>query len=140
MAGSCRARGMGLANPSVMTTDWVLLIEDNEDFREMLKDSLERSSFEVVAIADGAEALALFDAGKQPSVVLSDMVLPGILGPSILEYMACHNALRDVVVGIITGSPDLAPAGYPVFTKPVNLRDITDFVASSMPSARAHAR
>ena len=131
---------MGLATRPIMPTNWVLVIEDNEDFREMLKDSLELSSFEVVALADGAEALALFDAGSKPSVVLSDMVLPGILGPSILEYMACHSALRDVAVGIITGSPDLAPEGYQVFTKPVNLREITDFVKSSMPSARAHAR
>lgn len=65
----------------------------------------------------GAEALALFDAGSKPSVVLSDMALPGILGPAILEYMACHNALRDVAVGIITASPDLAPDRYQVFTK-----------------------
>jgi DNA-binding NtrC family response regulator len=131
---------MGLATAESMTTEWVLLIEDNEDFRQILKDSLELSHFEVVALSDGAQALALFDSGSKPSVVLSDMVLPGVLGPTILEYIAIHDELRDVTVGIITGSPDLAPEGYPVFTKPVNLREITEFVSSSMPSARAHAR
>ncbi len=135
---------MGLALSPIMPTegptDWVLLIEDNEDFREILKESLELSSFEVVALSDGAQALALFDAGSKPCVVLSDMVLPGVLGPSILEYIAGHSALRDVTVAIITGSPELAPEGYPVFAKPVNLREIINFVRSSMPGARAHAR
>ncbi len=136
---------MGLAitarMPTDGPTDWVLLIEDDTDFREILKDSLERQSYQVVALGSGAEALALFDSGgTAPTVVLSDMKLPGVLGRSIVEYIAGNSALSECTVGIITGSPELAPKGYPVFTKPVNLREITDFVASSMPSAAARAR
>ena len=67
----------------------VLLVEDNELNREMLIRRLTRAGVEVIAAADGQEALDLM-ISDQPSVVLMDMNLPVLDG-----WTACRRARED---------------------------------------------
>ncbi len=65
----------------------VLIVDDNESTREMLKISLERSGHEVLGQAeDGQSALKAF-AELRPEVVLLDIIMPGISGIEVLEEM-----------------------------------------------------
>lgn len=73
-----------------MTTSGpVLLVEDNELNREMLIRRLSRAGVDVIAAADGREALDLM-LSEQPSVVLMDMNLPVLDG-----WTACRMARED---------------------------------------------
>lgn len=73
-----------------MTTSGpVLLVEDNELNREMLIRRLNRAGVDVIAAADGREALDLM-LSEQPSVVLMDMNLPVLDG-----WTACRMARED---------------------------------------------
>jgi len=107
---------------------YILIIEDDEAMREVVGDYLRLSHEDVRTVADGAEALALLEAGDPPACVISDVVVPGVLGTSVVDYMRASPRLRDVRVAFMTGSPELAPDGYRVFTKPLHLRELQAFV------------
>jgi len=120
---------MYVAVGNVMVREsYILIIEDDEAMREVVGDYLRLSHDDVRTVADGAEALALLEQSDPPACVISDVVVPGVLGTSVVDYMKTSPRLRDVRVAFMTGSPELAPLGYPVFTKPLHLRELQAFV------------
>ncbi|MEO8846946.1 MAG: response regulator [Kofleriaceae bacterium] len=122
----------------MMSDGWVLVLEDNEDLCELLVDRLRRSGLDVRCAVNGALALRMFEERQVPGVVLSDLLMPGVLGKSVLEYMRGEAELRDIPVAIVTGSPQRAPQGYRVFTKPAPFPDVLAFVLSAL--GRGHDR
>ncbi len=63
-------------------------------------------------------------------MVLVDLRMPGIIGHSVLEYMRSEPGLAQIPVAIMTGSPELAPPGYPVFRKPLDVGALLGFAAT----------
>src|SRR5690349_955122 len=57
----------------------ILLVEDNEDNRDMLRRRLEKRAFQVVVAVNGEEACASAQA-ERPDLILMDMQLPDIDG------------------------------------------------------------
>ncbi len=57
----------------------ILVVEDNEAIREILRNYLSRSGFEVVTVVDGIEAL-LKVSDYRPDLILMDMGLPKLNG------------------------------------------------------------
>ena len=57
----------------------VLVIEDEESFRDALQFMLSREGFDVILAPNGAEGMKLFDA-KNPDIVLLDLMLPEVSG------------------------------------------------------------
>ncbi len=53
----------------------ILLIDDDEPFRNMLHKILERAGYEVQPAADGKQALELFRQ-QQPDLIITDLVMP----------------------------------------------------------------
>ena len=82
----------------------VLLVEDEEPVRTLTKRILERAGYEVIAAATGEEGLAIFETAAQPiSLVLTDIVMPGMSGP---EMLVCMTRLRAVPGLLMSGYPD----------------------------------
>jgi CheY-like chemotaxis protein len=67
----------------------LLLVEDNELNRDMLRRRLTRAGFAVLTAGDGREALDRMEA-EQPALVLMDMNLPVLDG-----WSACREARRN---------------------------------------------
>lgn len=65
--------------------------------------------------------------------------MPGILGGSLLEYVRDEPHLAEVRVAIVSASPHLAPVGYPVFPKPVNLDRLLEFLHGGHAGSHAYA-
>jgi two-component system, cell cycle response regulator DivK len=79
----------------------VLLVEDNEDGRDMLSRRLTRSGYEVVAAADGAEAVK--QAGLvAPDIVLMDVSLPVMDGLEATRRLKAEVATRGIPVVALT--------------------------------------
>ena len=72
-----------------MTTPCILLVEDNELGRDMLRRRLNRAGYDVVTAADGEQALDIM-RDRQPALVLMDMSLPVMDG-----WTACRSARAD---------------------------------------------
>jgi two-component system cell cycle sensor histidine kinase/response regulator CckA len=61
----------------------VLVVEDRDVVRDLARDVLEASGFEVVAVAGGREALAEVAAGEPFDLMLTDVVMPEMSGPEL---------------------------------------------------------
>ncbi|MBI2966093.1 MAG: response regulator [Chloroflexi bacterium] len=83
----------------------VLIVDDNEDVRAVLRAMLEDADYEVAEAADGPEALS-FALQRRPNVILLDLQLPPDGGFEVLEQIMKTVSLRKVPVIIVTGSID----------------------------------
>lgn len=80
----------------------MVLVEDNEDAREMLTDFLELEGFEVTACADGEEGLkSLIEL--QPSLALVDIGLPVLNGYEVAEQFRQRCPDSDVYLIALSG-------------------------------------
>lgn len=78
----------------------VLVIDDDEDLRTLIKAMLERVGHRVEEAADGAEGLKAF--GKSPpDLVLTDISMPGIDGHEVISALKVAN--KSVPVIAISG-------------------------------------
>jgi two-component system response regulator VanR len=64
----------------------ILVVEDNEDYQELLVNFLSNSGFTVVTASDGVEALDTMD-GKEFDLIILDIMLPKIDGFTLCEFI-----------------------------------------------------
>jgi DNA-binding response OmpR family regulator len=85
----------------------VLLVDDERAIRTICRVNLESDGFAVVEAADGDEALARVGR-ERPSLVLLDVMMPGVDGWSVAERLAADPATRDVPVVFLSAraTPD----------------------------------
>lgn len=95
----------------------ILVAEDDALTREALTASLEGEGFEVMAAADGSEALALWQR-KTPDLICLDIMMPGLDGYEVcrriratgsripIVFLSAKNEEIDIVVGLELGADD----------------------------------
>lgn len=96
----------------------VLIVDDEEDVRESLRDVVEMVGCSALMAASASEALAML-ARRLPCLVVLDLLMPGMTGAEMLEVMRRHPDLSLRPVVISTSAPERAPAGVPVLAKPI---------------------
>jgi CheY-like chemotaxis protein len=106
----------------------ILVVDDDIEVRSALADVFQMHGYTVELAANGADAIDLLERGHRPDVVLVDLLMPGVIGHSLLEYMRGDQQLSQIPVAIVSASPHLAPPGYRVFGKPVQLGALLEFV------------
>ena len=79
----------------------ILLVEDNEDNRDMLSRRLARKGYEVALAVDGAEGVAQA-AIQKPDLILMDMSLPVLDGWEATRRIKAETATRDIPVIALT--------------------------------------
>jgi CheY-like chemotaxis protein len=79
---------------------WILLVEDNEMNRDMLRRRLKRAGFEVSEASDGLAALQM--AGMKPDLVLLDMSIPEVDGWEVTRRLKADPATRRIPVIALT--------------------------------------
>jgi CheY-like chemotaxis protein len=100
----------------------VLLLEDEEELREMMTEALERAGFHVVAVADGRAALDAIPRIEKICLVLLDLLMPGMNGWDFFAAFMGQPELASIPVVVHTSAPDRAPAGATkVLRKPLSL-------------------
>jgi len=106
----------------------LLVVDDDPDIRMLLCDLFRREGFRVDVAIDGAAAISFLEQHEPPTAILLDMLMPGILGTSVLAYLGSKPTLEHVPVAIVSSSTDLAPQGYPLFKKPLKFAPLLEFV------------
>jgi CheY-like chemotaxis protein len=100
----------------------VLLVEDEEELREMMREALEMNGYAVVATQEGQEALDELDRLEHVCLVLLDLLMPGMNGWDFFENMRKRPEFAHVPVIVHSSAPSLAPAGVTrVLQKPLKL-------------------
>jgi len=108
----------------------VLIVEDDVEVRAALSQLFASNRYEVGLASNGAEAIELLEQNLEPCAVVIDLLMPGIVGHEVLDYMRDDQRLAAIPVAIISGSPELAPPGYQVFPKPIDGGALVRFVGS----------
>jgi CheY-like chemotaxis protein len=117
----------------------LLIVDDDPDIRMMLCELFANQGFRVESASDGAAAILFLETHTPPSAVVLDLLMPGILGSSVVSYMAGRPGLADVPVAIVSSSPHLAPEGYPLFQKPLRFGPLLEFVRTACGARRQPA-
>jgi len=79
----------------------ILLVEDNEDNRDMLTRLLQRRGFEVVSAVDGLQGIAMAES-EAPDTILMDMSLPELDGWEATRRLKSAPDTRSIPVIALT--------------------------------------
>jgi len=79
----------------------VMLVEDDNNLREIYEARLEAEGYDIVSASDGEEALVVAKAQK-PDLVISDVMMPKISGFEMLDILRNTDGLKDVKVIMLT--------------------------------------
>jgi type II secretory ATPase GspE/PulE/Tfp pilus assembly ATPase PilB-like protein/CheY-like chemotaxis protein len=83
----------------------VLLVEDEDGLRKVVRDLLEREGFRVAEAPDGVQALDQVDR-VAPDIVVLDLNLPGLDGYSVLQQLRSRPATMRLPVLVLTAKGD----------------------------------
>jgi CheY-like chemotaxis protein len=83
----------------------ILLVEDEDQLRRVMKDLLEREGYAIVEAADGVQALEQVDR-HNPDVILLDLNLPGMDGYGVLQHLRSRPGTSTVPVIVLTAKGD----------------------------------
>jgi type II secretory ATPase GspE/PulE/Tfp pilus assembly ATPase PilB-like protein/ActR/RegA family two-component response regulator len=83
----------------------VLLVDDEDQLRRVMKDLLERQGYSVFEARDGAEAIAEVDR-QNPDLVILDLNLPGVDGYTVLSQLRSRETTRNLPVIVLTAKGD----------------------------------
>jgi DNA-binding response OmpR family regulator len=86
----------------------ILLVEDDESVRQLVRVTLEMNDYEVVEATDGLEGLLLLEMHRPAAVVL-DLMMPDVGGERMLAQLRAAPETKRIPVVIITGKPEVAP-------------------------------
>jgi CheY-like chemotaxis protein len=123
----------------------VLLIEDNDDGREMMATMLASYGYPVLQAGDGVEGVRLATT-ELPDVALVDIGLPGIDGYEVARRLRDDPATRDIRLIALTGyglaedQRRVLEAGFDLhMVKPVDLAALLSQLGSPADKTTANA-
>lgn len=115
----------------------ILLAEDDEAVRDMLRTSLERDGFEVVAVASVCEALSHI-ATENFDVLLSDLHMP-LAGDGFTVVSAMRHTHPDAVTLVLSGYPELNEAlsairlqADEILVKPIQIASLREIIREKL--------
>ena len=79
-----------------------LVVDDSRAMRAILTRLMSGLGFDVAQAADGAQALAVLDAGARPDVCLVDWNMPVMNGLEFIKSVRSRTELRDVSLMMVT--------------------------------------
>jgi CheY-like chemotaxis protein len=112
----------------------VLIVDDNDEGRVVLAETLRMEGYEVFEARNGREALEVLQ-NIDPCVVVLDLVMPGISGEEVLATLRRSGRLEKLRVVVLTGlERDIdVPGAYLVLPKPFALHQLVSHLERICP-------
>ncbi len=112
----------------------ILIIDDERDYVDVLRDRLEFEGYDAHGAYDGASGLELF-ARLRPSVLILDVMMPGIDGFEFVRRLTAQGQRDDVLIVFVTAygrkhteEESTLMGDSPVLKKPVEMSDLIDII------------
>ncbi len=111
----------------MMTNAPILIVDDDRDIRESLRDTLHDEGYATIEASDGGEALAyLRSPGARVSLILLDWNMAPIDAPAFMTEMQADPTLRSIPVVLLTADSRISgkgqlPGYVACMKKPVSL-------------------
>ena len=116
-------------------TEKILIVDDDREFREELRDFL--YEYEVIEATSGMEALNILKRANEIGLVLMDVMMPGAVGTDVLKEIKKTDPDLDIIILTGHSSKDIAiealegkADGY--IEKPLDLRKLKEAVEKVM--------
>ncbi|MBQ5942970.1 histidine kinase famiy protein [Massilia sp. AB1] len=115
----------------------VLVVEDNDDVRELAEGMLAMAGYQVLSASSGERALTLLDSGAQVDLLFTDVIMPG--GMNGLQLIDKARQMRPgLPVLVTTGYMDELPGrgvrseGLDVLAKPYHHQELLDRIKAAL--------
>lgn len=118
--------------------DAILLVDDDPSMRRFIVRFLADAGYRVLEASDGVEAIELMATSGRIGLLISDVQMPGMDGPSMVAMIRRHQA--DLPILFTSGYPRPAhmPAGVRFLAKPftseVLLQHVSEMHLAGAPS------
>ncbi len=124
-------------------TDTILIIEDKESMRDMLKQTLEAEGYQVVSAKDGSEGIKKL-SDERICLVVTDLKLPKKDGFDVLKAVRQDNPLLPVIVMTAFGTIEVAvravkEGAYDFLTKPFDTDHLLILIKRALDATRIAA-
>ena len=111
----------------------IMVVDDDEDIRFAMSDTLEAEGYRVVLAEDGVDALAKLRALEAPpSVILLDLMMPNMDGWEFRAAQRSDPALASIPVVILSADAQVkqqaAQLGTPGMAKPVRIAELLSMI------------
>lgn len=117
-----------------MANELILIVEDNEKSRRLLRDILQVKGYQTME-SDTAEEGIIIAQRELPALVLMDIQLPGINGMQARLQLRADPKTRHIPVVAVTASAmlhdrsDIENAGFDAFqSKPIEINEILKLI------------
>ena len=106
------------------TSARLFLVDDDARTARRFASMLEEDGYVVELFFDGAHVIERFSTEPRPDLIVSDLVMPGVSGPTV--FLAARRHWPGIPFIFVTGHPDLLleskgpPPAPTVLTKPIS--------------------
>lgn len=128
-----------------MPRQLILVVDDEDNLRDVLVEVLRRDGHEVDSAVDGAEGLRRVEE-RRYDLVVTDLRMPGLEGPELYRALRARypeQPPRVIFMSANTGIDEyasfLAETGEPALEKPFNLADMRQVVMQVLSQVRSRA-
>jgi two-component system, cell cycle response regulator DivK len=119
-----------------MAGELILIVEDNENNRMLVRDVLQSRGYQTAETDNGEEGVRLARE-RRPALILMDIQLPGINGMDALKLLRADAETRDIPVMAVTASAmthdrqKIMATGFDAYqSKPLNVKEFVEAVRS----------
>ncbi len=116
----------------------ILVVDDEADLRELFKDTLEFLGYEVITCSNAEHAIR-FAYELHPSLVITDIVMPGMSGFELCRFLKNDRRTKDIYVVIVSAlsrevdyEMSLEAGADDYITKPVKLQSIKQVLKNTI--------
>jgi len=108
----------------------ILIIEDDQEIREVLRIALEIEGYNLITYSNGLEALEYLKASPPPNLILLDLMMPKMSGYEFTKNTSMNDSLKNIPIVVLTAARNAPrPEGIVDYIKkPVDLEVLTTLV------------
>jgi len=131
---------LGAAPAHRPTVGTLLLVEDDDLLRPTLAGNLREAGYEVVESSSAEVALALLHTLPRLALVLADLVLPGLDGPTLVQRLRLERPGLPAVLIAGDDLPGPPLPGVALLTKPIDPQQLQGAVRAALQQPRSPRR
>ena len=128
-----------------MANELVLVVEDNEKNRKLVRDVLQFHGYEIVETDNAEDGIDIAKA-RQPALILMDFHLPGMNGIEALAQLRADPLTQHIPVIAVTASAmtedrkRIVAAGFEALqTKPIHVKEFVQVVRDTLANRKGAA-
>ena len=128
------------------TAKTILIVDDEQTARHLLRYVLQLDGYNILSANDAFDAIKLLEEGERPDLIISDIMMPGMLGSELVQHLAATPELAHVPVILISANHDRSLVGntaafvHKPFTPAALLALVAELLAEPQPPINSTRR